>query len=166
MRMERAAGRALEGLCQRLGATFIKIGQVASTRADLLPGPVIEELSRLRDQVPPFPYARVREILEEDLGGPLEAHFASFDREPVAAASVAQVHRALLREGVRAVAVKVRRPDILEKIRLDRSILLAVARGLERLVPSLRLVALEGAMRTFCDAVEAQIHLEGEARNN
>lgn len=165
-RLERAVGRALESTCQRLGATFIKIGQIASTRADLLPRPVIEELARLRDQVPPFPFDRVRAIVEEDLGAPLERLFDDFEPEPVAAASVAQVHRARLRESGEPVAVKVRRPDILARIRLDRSILLAVARGLERAVPSLRLVALEGAVRSFCDAVEEQIHLRQEAANN
>ncbi len=164
--LPRALGRALVRLCTALGATFIKVGQIASTRADLLPRALVDELALLRDQVPPFPFAAVRTTVESSLGRPLEDVFAEFEEEPVAAASVAQVHRAVLRDGGEVVAVKVRRPDILEKVRLDRSILLFVGRTLERVVPSVRLMSLEGALRAFCDAVEEQIHLENEAHHN
>jgi ubiquinone biosynthesis protein len=160
-----AVGVALVALCTRLGATFIKIGQIASTRGDLLPAPWIRELARLRDDVPPFPADEVRRTLEAELGAPVSELFAAFDPEPVAAASVAQVHRARLADG-RAVAVKVRRPDIGRKVELDRSILLLCGRLLERIVPSLRLVALEGALRQFCAAVEEQLDLRIEAENN
>lgn len=162
----RAAGRALARLCADLGATFIKVGQVASTRGDLLPRPLVEELARLQDDVPPFPFAQVRATIESELGRPLEAVFRDFEPTPVAAASVAQVHRAVLREGDTQVAVKVRRPDIVEKVALDRSILLFLGRALERLIPSVRLMALEEALAAFCDAVGAQLHLEHEAENN
>jgi ubiquinone biosynthesis protein len=160
-----ALGASLVALCTRLGATFIKVGQIASTRGDLLPEPLIRELARLRDEVPAFPPEEARRVLEQEFGQPLEALFASFEPEPVAAASVAQVHRATLFDG-RAVAVKVRRPDIGRKVALDRSILLTSGRLLERLVPSLRLVALEGALRQFCAAVEEQLDLRIEAANN
>jgi ubiquinone biosynthesis protein len=159
-------GRALVRLATQLGATFIKVGQIASTRGDLLPRPLIQELSKLQDQVPPFPFADVRRTIEAELKQPLETLFVSFDPAPVAAASVAQVHRAVWRATGEVVAVKVRRPDILEKVQLDRSILLFVARLLEKLVPSLRLISLEVAMRNFCEAVEQQIHLTNEAANN
>src|SRR6185369_6062942 len=164
--LPRAAGRTLVRLCTRLGATFIKVGQIASTRADLLPRPLVEELAALQDRVPPFPYEIVRRTIEEELGAPLERIYSQFDTEPVAAASVAQVHRAVLRAQGAVVAVKVRRPDIVEKVQLDRSILLVIARALERVVPSLRLVSLELAVRAFCDAVEEQIHFTQEAQNN
>lgn len=164
--LPRAGGRALVGLCSTLGATFIKIGQIASTRADLLPRALVDELSVLQDRVPPFSFDVVRRTIEMELGAPLEAIYTRFDVEPVAAASVAQVHRAVLRENGAMVAVKVRRPDIVDKVRLDRSILLVVARALERLIPSLRLVSLESAVRTFCEAVEEQIHFTREAANN
>jgi ubiquinone biosynthesis protein len=162
----RAAGRAQVALCERLGATFIKVGQIASTRSDLLPPELVDELATLRDQVPPFPFADVRRVVESSLGRPLEAIYADFDETPVAAASVAQVHRATLRDGGAVVAVKVRRPDVAEKVALDRSILLVAARFAERVVPSLRLVSLEEAVATFCDAVEHQIHLRNEADHN
>jgi ubiquinone biosynthesis protein len=161
-----AIGYACVGLATRLGATFIKVGQIASTRADLLPPALVAELARLRDQVPPFPFAIVRTTVEQALGRPLDAVFSAFEPVPVAAASVAQVHRAVVRESGETVAVKVRRPDILERVRLDRAILLGIGRGLERLVPSLRLISLHEALAAFCAAVEAQIHLGDEARNN
>ncbi len=162
----RASGAALVRLCTELGATFIKVGQIASTRADLLPDPLRRELATLQDRVPPFPFSEVRRTVESDLGRPLEELFDRFEVEPVAAASVAQVHRAVLRSTGDVVAVKVRRPDILEKVRLDRAILLFVGRVLERVVPTLRLVSLEGALRQFCQAVEEQIHLSNEAAHN
>jgi ubiquinone biosynthesis protein len=116
--------------------------------------------------VPPFPFAQVRATIEDSLGAPLEALFSRFAETPVAAASVAQVHEAVLRASGARVAVKVRRPDVLEKVRLDRAILLVVARAAERLAPSLRLVSLAEAVETFCDAVEHQIHFAHEAAHN
>jgi ubiquinone biosynthesis protein len=161
-----ALGVALVRFTTRLGATFIKVGQIASTRADLLPGPLVHELATLRDRVPPFPFADVRRTIEADLGRPLEALFDRFETAPVAAASVAQVHRAVWRATGETVAVKVRRPDVLEAVRLDRAILVFVGRWLERLVPSVRLTSLADALGHFCDAVEEQIHLRNEAAHN
>jgi ubiquinone biosynthesis protein len=162
----RAFARAQVALCHRLGATFIKVGQIASTRGDLLPREWVEELATLRDQVPPFSFESARRVIESSLGRPLESIYARFDPTPVAAASVAQVHRATLAADGATVAVKVRRPDIAEKVALDRSILLAAARVAEKLVPSLRLVSLAEAVETFCDAVEHQIDLRNEADHN
>jgi ubiquinone biosynthesis protein len=165
-RVAGALGAALVDACTRLGATFIKVGQIASTRSDLLPPALVDELAVLRDQVPPFAFADVRRTIERELGRPLDTLFATLDETPVAAASVAQVHRAVWRATGETVAVKVRRPDILERVRLDRAILLFVGRLAERVLPSLRLVSLAEALETFCDAVEAQIHLATEAANN
>lgn len=100
---------------EKLGPTFIKLGQLLSTRADLLPAPYLEALSRLQDQIGPFPYEEVDRIVSGELGVRISKAFAEFEREPLAAASLAQVHRARMRDG-RAVVVKVQRPDIREQI--------------------------------------------------
>ncbi len=111
---------------EKLGPTFIKLGQVLSTRADLLPEPYIDALARLQDQVQPFSYAEVERIVSGELGVRISKAFAEFDREPLAAASLAQVHRAYMRTG-RAVVVKVQRPNIREQIVEDLEALNEVA---------------------------------------
>ncbi|MCA1577853.1 MAG: AarF/ABC1/UbiB kinase family protein [Acidobacteria bacterium] len=100
---------------ERLGPTFIKLGQLLSTRADLLPGPYLEALERLQDHIEPFPYEEVERIVSTELGVRISKAFAEFDPVPLAAASLSQVHRAWMRDG-RAVVVKVQRPDIRETI--------------------------------------------------
>src|SRR5205807_10008013 len=96
---------------EALGPTFIKLGQLLSTRGDLLPEPYLEALERLQDQIEPFPYEEVERIVSSELGGRISKLFLRFDSEPSAAASLAQVHRATMRDG-RAVVVKVQGPDI------------------------------------------------------
>ena len=111
---------------ENLGTTFIKLGQLLSTRGDILPEPYLEALARLQDQVEPFSYDQVEQIVSSELGGRLSKLFSEFDREPTAAASLAQVHRARMRDG-RAVVVKVQRPDIRETIVEDLEALEEVA---------------------------------------
>jgi ubiquinone biosynthesis protein len=117
---ERDAGKPeeLAADLERLGPAFIKLGQLLSTRADLLPPPYLEALGRLQDSVEPFSFADVERIVHEDLGFRISKGFASFDAEPIAAASLGQVHRAELRDG-RQVAVKVQRPNIREGLAVD-----------------------------------------------
>jgi ubiquinone biosynthesis protein len=103
------------------GVTFIKLGQVLSTRRDLLPAEFISELSRLQDDAPQVPWPRIEEVLRSELGAGVDEVFASFDREPLAAASIAQVHAATLRSGARVV-VKVRRPDVTRVVDRDLDI--------------------------------------------
>ena len=111
---------------ESLGATFVKLGQLLSTRGDLLPEPYLDALSRLQDQVAPFPYEDVEQIVSSELGVRISKAFAEFDREPEAAASLAQVHRAYLRDG-RAVVVKIQRPGVRDQIVNDLDALEEVA---------------------------------------
>ena len=115
---------------ERLGPTFIKLGQLLSTRADLLPTPYLEALSRLQDRVEPFPYEEVDRIVSSEIGVRISKAFSDFDPEPLAAASLAQVHRATMRDG-REVVVKVQRPDIREQIVEDLEALGQMAQFLD-----------------------------------
>jgi predicted unusual protein kinase regulating ubiquinone biosynthesis (AarF/ABC1/UbiB family) len=110
-----------EALLQ-LGPTFIKVGQLLSTRADLLPSESVEELSKLQDKVPAFSYEKAKQILEKELGKPIAKLFAYFDRIPMAAASLGQVHKAKLFSG-EEVVVKVQRPGLLKLFAIDLAIL-------------------------------------------
>ena len=103
---------------ERLGPAFIKLGQLLSTRADLLPSPYLDALGRLQDRIEPFSFAEVERVIHEDLGVRISKAFAAFDAEPMAAASLGQVHRAALRDG-RRVAVKVQRPNIRDGLAAD-----------------------------------------------
>ena len=157
-------GRCLTQLYTDLGATFIKVGQIMSTRPDLFPPHVTRALEKLQDQVGPFGFAHVRRTLEEDFATPLPLLFAAFDETPIASASVAQVHRAKL-PGGRVVAVKVRRPRIVETVDFD----LGVLRGLARMVaifPSMALLAPVETIEEFGRAIRMQLDFELEADNN
>ena len=116
---------------ERLGPTFIKLGQLLSTRADLMPGPYLDALSRLQDQIEPFPYEEVERIVSGELGVRISKAFADFEPTPLAAASLSQVHRAYMRDG-RAVVVKVQRPDIRDLIVGDLESLGEIAHFLDQ----------------------------------
>ncbi|MGE0789937.1 MAG: ABC1 kinase family protein [Sandaracinaceae bacterium] len=161
---EHLAGRILRETMSVLGATFIKLGQVMSTRPDLFAPAVIAELKLLQDRLPPFDGRLARREVERALGRPLEEVFSEFDVEPVAAASVAQVHRARLVSGAE-VAVKVLRPDVRDKTERDGSILLTMARFAERLSGAARHANLVGHAEHFLDGVLAQTDLRIEAQN-
>ena len=110
-----------------LGPTFIKVGQLFSTRADLFPSEYVEELAKLQDKVPAFSYEQARAIIEQDLGKPIQVLYQSFDPIPLAAASLGQVHRAQLHTG-EEVVVKVQRPGLLKLFQIDLAILKGIAR--------------------------------------
>ena len=127
-------GERLRRALEELGPVFIKFGQMLSTRRDLLPGDIADELARLQDDVPPFPERQSIGIIEQALGKPVDALFADFEPTPMASASVAQVHRATLHSGEKVV-VKVLRPDIEPTIRQDLALMYTLARLVAKYVP-------------------------------
>jgi ubiquinone biosynthesis protein len=157
-------GRLLREMFSTLGATFVKLGQVMSTRPDLFPPETIDELRHLQDKLPPFAGARARRMIEEDLGRPIDAIFAEFDDVPVAAASVAQVHRARLKDGGLEVAVKVLRPDVRMKVQRDAVILSVFARMMAW-HPRLRLSDPVGHIEAFEVGIIDQTDLRNEVHN-
>lgn len=132
-----AVGRRLAQVCGELGPTFIKLGQMLSTRPDIVPADMLKELRTLQDEVPPFDTGVAMEIISRDLGRPLEDCYASIDDEPIASASIGQVYKAQGKDG-RELVVKVRRPDIEQTIQLDMQLLRWLAESLETLMPELR----------------------------
>ncbi|HEY8430415.1 MAG TPA: AarF/UbiB family protein [Sandaracinaceae bacterium] len=160
---ERLRGRILAETLERLGATFVKFGQILGSRPDLLGPGYIEALARLQDAVPPAPFEVVERVLVEELGE-RRARIEHLEREPIAAASVAQVHEGRLTSGER-VAIKVQRPEARSQIERDLAILALGARLLD-LVPSLRFLSLPGAVERFGEALRAQLDFRIEAENN
>jgi predicted unusual protein kinase regulating ubiquinone biosynthesis (AarF/ABC1/UbiB family) len=156
----RGAGRVLDAAVT-LGGTLIKAGQFASTRPDLLPRVYTETLAELQDRVPPRSYPVIRATVERELGRPLGEVFSSFSPRPVAAASIAQVHRAYLRDG-REVAVKVRYPDIQRLVEADLQALDRVSRTVERVEPSVKLEPIVDYLRRTLP-LELDFRREGEA---
>lgn len=150
-----------------LGPTFIKLGQIASTRADLLPAELICELKKLQDAAPPVELAAIKEQMELSLGTELEAVFEDFNPEPLAAASIAQVHRARLRteDGLKEVVVKVQRPEIASTIESDLNLLHLLATLLERTIPETRAYSPEALVRQFDRTVHDELDFTVEAEN-
>lgn len=147
--------------CEELGGGILKVGQFVSCRADLLPAPWLAELSLLQDRVPPEDPEAIRALLEAELGKPIAEVFAEFDVTPIAAASLAQVHRATLHGG-RDVAVKIQRPNIAQVIGSDRRALALLADLLGPILPGLdaKAVATELAR-----SLEAELDYRAEARH-
>ncbi|MEO0034062.1 MAG: hypothetical protein RLZZ501_85 [Pseudomonadota bacterium] len=155
-------GERLALALAELGPSFIKLGQALSTRPDLLGEQMAADLSGLQDRLPPFPAEQARKIIEEELGGPLDQFYSAFDDTPVAAASIAQVHRATTIEG-RDVAVKVLRPGVAAKFRRDIDLLLWMAQTAERALPRLRRLKPLETVRTFEESVNLEMDLRFEA---
>ncbi|WP_338469580.1 AarF/ABC1/UbiB kinase family protein [Niallia sp. XMNu-256] len=157
-------GIKLRQVLQELGPTFIKIGQIASTRRDLVPSEIAEELEKLQDQVAGFPFQKVREIVEMELGESLENLFLEFDKTPIAAASIGQVHHAVLRTGEH-VAIKVQRPDIRTTIETDLEILDDVARLMEANLAWAKTIRIRKMITEFANSLRAELDYGTEGRN-
>ncbi|GAB4230127.1 MAG: AarF/UbiB family protein [Acidobacteriota bacterium] len=155
--------RRLRFALTELGPTFIKFGQLLSTRPDLLPESYIAELSRLQDQVPPFSFPEVERIVAEELHLPVTRLFASFERDPVASGSIAQVHRATLGSGA-TVAVKIQRPAIPGIIEADLAILEELADLVERHLPELRLFRPRALVDQFARTIRRELDFVAEAQ--
>lgn len=147
---------------EELGPTFIKLGQILSTRPDLIPLPFVAELSRLQDQVPPFPYPEVEEAIRDELGEAPGEIFSEFDPQPLAAASIGQVHRGRLPDGTEVV-VKVRRPRIRKTIEIDLEIMNYLAGLMERHLTEFHIIRPQRIVREFARTLEEEIDFNVEA---
>ena len=157
-------GERLRMALQELGPVYVKFGQILSTRRDLLPQDIADELALLQDQVPPFPGEQARDIIEDALGKPVSEIFASFDTNPLASASIAQVHPATLHDGREAV-VKVVRPGIDKQLRKDIDLLKAIAKQAERFMQSGARIQPLKVVREFETVVFDELDMQREAAN-
>jgi ubiquinone biosynthesis protein len=161
---DRTTAARFRQMLAELGPTFIKLGQILSSRPDLLPAAWVEELSVLQDDCPPLSLAEVRSEIERGLGRPVEELFASLDDRPLASASIAQVHRAVTHAGEQVV-VKVQRPRVRERIEADISLLYEVARLLEAVVEETGVTTPTGVVEEFDRTVHEELDFSHEARN-
>ncbi len=150
---------------EELGPTFIKLGQILSTRPDVVPAEIAEELTKLQDAVPSMSEQDVRSVLSIELGEDWESHFVDFDMTPLACASIAQVHRALLAKEGEQVVVKIQRPGITPRIERDLNILHVLARLVETRAPDLALMDPVGIVTEFDKALRKELDFTDERRN-
>ncbi|MEY3013502.1 MAG: hypothetical protein RIT45_2237 [Pseudomonadota bacterium] len=150
---------------EELGPTFVKLGQILSTRPDLVPADVIAELQHLQDNVPVLDFEAIRAQVEAEIGGPLDSVFARVDPEPLASASIAQVHRATLAHETEEVVLKVQRPAIARRIDSDLNILHFLARQVELRLPDLALMDPVGIVTEFEKAIRRELDFSQERRN-
>ncbi|RPI56858.1 MAG: hypothetical protein EHM56_04125 [Chloroflexi bacterium] len=169
LRAEQAANRRtvperLRRTLEELGATWVKLGQFLSGRADLLPPAYIEELSKLLDAAPPVHIDQVREVILREMGAPVEELYARFDDVPIASASIGQVHRATL-PGGQEVVVKVQRPGIEAEVEADLNLLLGQARFLERRTEVMREQNLVAIVEQLARSLREELDYHREGRN-
>jgi ubiquinone biosynthesis protein len=156
--------RRLRPAFERLGPTYIKLGQIISSGEGIFPEELVEEFRLLRDRVPPEPFETVRRTLEEDLGRPLSEVFVSFDRTPIASASIAQVHAATLRTGERVV-VKVQRRTVASLVRLDIAAMSWIAPILVGRIPVTALTNPPALVELFAETIVEELDFRLEAQN-
>ncbi len=154
----------LREACEELGTTFIKLGQVLSTRGDLLDEPYLFELRKLQDTVPALPYEAIEQVIEAELGAPVTTLFGTFDPAAIASASIGQVHAARLHDG-REVAVKVRKPGVAQSVDTDLQILNGLVETWSDRLEVLREYDARGLAREFGDTLRAELDYRREAAN-
>jgi len=159
-----STARRIRMALEELGPTFVKLGQVLSTRSFLVPAELVAELALLQDQVRPEPFAALEEMLRTELPGGISSRFATFDTEPLASASIAQVHRARTTDG-QEVVVKMQRPHIAALIEVDMEILLDLARLIERHVPESRQFEPVAMVEELARTTRRELDFLSEARN-
>jgi ubiquinone biosynthesis protein len=157
-------GRRLREMLDELGPTFVKFGQLLSTRPDIVPPDVVLELQKLQDDVRPIPFADVERVIREDLGMTIEQAFLEFEEQPTAAASIGQVHHAVLPNGDR-VAVKVQRPNAPRQIESDISLLFQAARLAKERVRALDFIDAEQVVDEFARSIRSELDYRAEARS-
>ena len=161
---DRRTAQRFRQLLVDLGPTFIKLGQLLSSRPDMLPSHWVDELAELQDAVPPFPIAEVRAEIERGLGRPVGRCFAELEEQPLASASIAQVHRARTHSGERVV-VKVQRPRIRQRVESDVAILYQIARLVEAVVEETGVYTPTGIVEEFDRAIHEELDFGNEAQN-
>ncbi len=159
-----ARGQHLRELLDELGPTFVKFGQMLSTRPDVVPPDIVTELRALQDDVTPFPFADVERVVREELELPLEKLFVEFDETPMAAASIGQVHRAVLPNG-RRVAVKVQRPEAPRQIEADLALLYQAARIAKDRIRALDFMDVRDVVDEFARSIRHELDYRQEGRN-
>jgi ubiquinone biosynthesis protein len=157
-------GRRLREMLEELGPTFVKFGQLLSTRPDVVPPDIVAELRRLQDDVAPFSFVQIREVVESELGLTIDRAFVEFDFTPIASASIGQVHRAVLPDGLE-VAVKVQRPTARDQIEADLGLLYQAARLLRERVRALEFMDPRELVDEFARSIRLELDYGHEARN-
>jgi ubiquinone biosynthesis protein len=160
----RSRGRRVREMLDELGPTFVKFGQLLSTRPDIVPPDILEELRGLQDDASPEPFAHVRAVVESELGLTIEQVFAEFDEQPIAAASIGQVHRARLPDG-QEVVVKVQRPDAERQISADIQLLYQAAKVARERIQRLQFIDLVETVDEFARTIRRELDYGIEARN-
>jgi ubiquinone biosynthesis protein len=150
---------------EELGPTFIKIGQVLSTRPDILPRDLIEELEKLQDRITPLPFDKMRPLLEKELGSPVDEVFSEFDETPAASASLGQIYRGRLRESGLRVAVKIQKPGLRKPIQTDLEIMAWLAEQIHGNIPALRPFDLPSVLEELKQGLLNELDFSVEARN-
>lgn len=161
-------GERVKLVLQDLGPSFVKLGQILSTRPDVVPADVVAKLKELQDRVSPLPFDDLKSTVEGELAATLEEVFESFEQEPLASASIAQVHRARLRQKDGPpveVVVKIQRPNIRNTVERDIELLYILARAIERSIPEARIYSPVGLVSEFDRAMTAELDFNREADN-